>query len=212
MCPLCLSKNVLVVLQSERKNLERVYERCLNCQLLYVPKIYHLSSAEQKTRYLEHNNDVDDPDYQNFLLPLKRAMIPHIRPNSRGIDFGAGPGPALANMFADDGFEMSLYDLYFHNDRSVLSHSYDFVVTSETVEHFESPGLEFELINNLLKEGGVMGIMTSILYESINIEKWYYRMDPTHIAFYSPETMEWIAKQYNWKLHIPFKNICIFRK
>ena len=139
-------------------------------------------------------------------------MIPHIRPNSRGIDFGAGPGPALANMFADDGFEMSLYDLYFHNDRSVLSHSYDFVVTSETVEHFESPGSEFELINNLLKEGGVMGIMTSILYESINIEKWYYRMDPTHIAFYSPETMEWIAKQYNWKLHIPFKNICIFRK
>ena len=86
------------------------------------------------------------------------------------------------------------------------------MVTSETVEHFESPGLEFELINNLLKEGGVMGIMTSILYESINIEKWYYRMDPTHIAFYSPETMEWIAKQYNWKLHIPFKNICIFRK
>ena len=155
---------------------------------------------------------VDDPDYQNFLLPLKQAVIPHLSPNSRGIDFGAGPGPALANMFADDGFEMSLYDLYFHNDRSVLSHSYDFVVTSETVEHFESPGLEFELINNLLKEGGVMGIMTSILYESINIEKWYYRMDPTHIAFYSPETMEWIAKQYNWKLHIPFKNICIFRK
>ena len=212
MCPLCLSKDVLVALQSERKNLERVYKRCLYCRLLYVPKKYHLNSVEQKMRYLEHNNDVDDLDYKKFLLPLKEAMIPYIIPNSWGIDFGAGPGPALANMFSNDGFNMSLYDLYFHADRSVLERSYDFVVTSETVEHFESPRLEFKLMNALLKEGGVIGIMTSILYESIDIEKWYYRMDPTHIAFYTPETMEWIAKEHGWKLHKLCKNVCVFQK
>ena len=212
MCPLCLSKEVFVVFESERKNLERVYKRCLNCRLLYVPEKYHLSSVEQKKRYLEHNNDVDDLDYQNFLFPLKQAMIPYIKPHSYGIDFGAGPGPALVNMFSDDGFHMALYDLFFHTDRSVLAHFYDFVVMSETAEHFESPGLEFQVINDLLKKGGVMGVMTSILYESIDLEKWYYRMDPTHVAFYSPETMDWIAKEHNWKLHLPSKNICIFQK
>ena len=212
MCPLCLSKDLVVVLKSERKNLERIYKRCLNCQLLSVPKEFHLWPVEQKKRYLEHHNNVDDLDYRNFLLPLKQAVTPHIKFNSYGIDFGAGHGPALAKMFSDDGFHMALYDIYFHNDRSVLAHSYDFVVASETVEHFESPGMEFELIDNLLSKGGVLGVMTSIFYESIDLEKWYYRMDPTHVSFYSPETMEWIAEKHNWKFHSPTENIYIFQK
>ncbi len=44
-------------------------------------------------------------------------------------------------------------------------------------------------------------------------QNWWYRRDPTHIAFYSPITFEKIAEQLNLEImYHNNKRICVFKK
>ena len=105
-----------------------------------------------------------------------------------------------------------MFDKFFANDEIVLEENYDFVVCSETVEHFENIRFEFDRLHKLLKPNGVLGIMTSIFYEDIEFSDWYYKLDPTHIAFYSPETLKFIEEIWDWDIILNTKNIMIFKK
>ena len=105
-----------------------------------------------------------------------------------------------------------LYDKYFYPDQIVLKQKYDFIVCTETVEHFSNPIHDFDTIYSLIRQGGLFGIMTSILYGDIAFADWYYRFDPTHVAFYRPETLHWISQRWNWDLLVPKRNVCIFKK
>ena len=50
-----------------------------------------------------------------------------------GLDFGAGPGPALAAMMSEDGFDVAIYDPFFQPDAEALQRKYDFITSTETV-------------------------------------------------------------------------------
>ena len=110
------------------------------------------------------------------------------------------------------GFETDKYDLYFHYDPSVFAETYDFVACSETVEHFRQPRVEFERFNQMLRSGGYLGVMTAMLSDWSDFEDWHYHFDITHICFYSPETMQWIAERYLWECDFPRENVVIFRQ
>jgi methylase of polypeptide subunit release factors len=73
----------------------------------------YLSSKDERIRYEQHQNFVDDEKYIQFLsklfFPLKEKLSNH----KEGLDFGCGPGPALAKMFNDEGYIMDVYDPYF---------------------------------------------------------------------------------------------------
>lgn len=211
-CPLCFNTQTQLFHRSTRVNLERDYLSCDVCSLIFVPEKYHLSPIHELDRYLEHNNDVEDADYRKFLSQMTKEVVPRIGNNKIGLDYGAGPGPALAMMLEDLGHEMHLYDKYFHPHQIVLEKKYDFIVCTETVEHFSNPLHDFDTIYSLILQGGLFGIMTSILYDDINFADWYYRLDPTHVAFYRPKTMHWISQRWNWDLLVPSRNVCIFRK
>ena len=211
-CPLCLCTEVQLLYKSLRKNLKRDYITCLGCKLVFVPASYHLGRQEERGRYLQHNNDIHDPDYRVFLSRLSEQILPYLAPGFSGLDYGAGPGPALAAMLGEKGCEMSIYDPHFHRDTSVLRAVYDFIVCTETAEHFSNPASDFALLNNLLTPGGLLGLMTSVFYEHIDFENWYYRLDPTHLNFYTPETMEWIARRWDWAVWSPVENVYLFRK
>ena len=62
-----------------------------------------------------------------------------------GLDFGCGPGPALANMMQSDGYEMEIYDPFFFPNKDALSKKYDFITCTETAEHFFNPHDELNL-------------------------------------------------------------------
>ena len=211
-CPLCFNKQTQLFYRSTRVNLERDYLSCHVCSLIFVPSMYHLSPSDELDRYLEHNNDVQDIDYRKFLSPMVNEVVPRIGDKMVGLDYGAGPGPALAMMLEDLGHEMHLYDKYFYPHQIVLEKKYDFIVCTETVEHFSNPFHDFDTIYSLILQGGLFGIMTSILYDDINFADWYYRLDPTHVAFYRPKTMDWISQRWNWDLSVPLRNVCIFKK
>jgi SAM-dependent methyltransferase len=92
-----------------------------------------------------------------------------------------------------------LFDPFFHPDASVLEESYDFIAASEVAEHLYDPAKEFARLRRLLKPGGRLGIMTERCSHETDFGSWYYRRDPTHVAFYSRETLEWIRDKYAFK-------------
>ena len=211
-CPLCASKDAALLHKGGKASGFRDFLHCGECDLVFVPRAQQLDEAGQKARYLEHNNDVDDPAYREFLGRLYFVLKPHLKHGSLGLDYGAGPGPALQRMMLEDGFEARIYDIYFHPDVSVLADTYDFITCTETAEHFADPMGEFVRLDGLLARGGWMGMMTEMLKIWDDFESWHYHRDPTHINFYSHATMLWIAARFGWKACFPSQNVVLFRK
>ena len=193
-------------------NLVRDFLQCTNCELVFVPSDFHLTLSQQRDRYLEHNNDPMDSEYRAFLSRLRDPLLPLLKEGDVGLDFGCGPGPALAQMLRDSGYKMDLYDPLFWDDNSALEKSYDFVTCTETIEHFSNPASDFALLDSVVKDEGVLAVMTSILYKEVIFEDWYYKLDPTHVSFYTPSTMEWISKKFNWAIESAHKNVYFFIK
>ena len=211
-CPLCMTERPIFFYQSTRVNLVRDFLQCTNCQLVFVPSDFHLNLSQRRDRYLEHNNDPMDSDYRSFLSRLRDPLLPLLKDGDVGLDFGCGPGPALAQMLRESGYKMDLYDPLFQDNDSALKGNYDFVTCTETVEHFSYPASDFALLDRVVKPEGVLGIMTSILYEDVVFEDWYYKLDPTHVSFYTPLTMEWISNRFNWLIRGTHKNVYFFVK
>jgi len=208
LCNICGSEAVKSFLTSDQKT----YWSCSCCGGKFLDKDFLLNSNDEKERYLEHNNEINDPEYRSFLSKLVIPLKEKILPSSKGLDFGCGHGPALADMLKKDGFEVLLYDPFFYPDTNVLSQQYDFITCTETAEHFYDPFKEFNTLNNLLKPGGWLGIMTCFLTTDDMFENWYYRRDPTHVTFYAEKTFQVIASQRNWICEVQSKDIALLQK
>ena len=64
----------------------------------------------------------------------------------------------------------------------------------------------------MLKKSGWLGIMTSFFSSDISFKSWHYIRDPTHVVFYTINTFEYIAQQYNWKCEINSQNVVLMQK
>jgi len=193
LCPLCYSESKFF-----HRSREKDYYRCVHCSGVFMSAKCFLSPEAEKARYETHNNDVDDPGYQNFVRPLVDAVMVDFPRGSHGLDFGAGTGPVLSNMLIDAGYEMTLYDPFFHPNEKALKRQYDFIVSCEVIEHFNHPAQEFELLRNLLKPGGKLYCKTDPLTEETDFEKWYYKNDPTHVFFYNDACCHYIKRQFEF--------------
>ncbi len=146
-----------------------------------------------------HNNDVNDERYRQFNEPLYEAILENAPSASTGLDYGCGNGPIVTKQLRERGFDVALYDPYFHPDKKPLERTYDFVFASEVIEHFFNPHEEFTNLRTLLNPSGFLAVMTAIYSDSIDFESWYYRRDPTHTVFYSRKTLDWIAHRYGFE-------------
>ena len=73
-----------------------------------------------KKHHLNHKNRVNNPVYRNFLEKIKEPLKRLLLPGDVGLDYGCGKGPALADMFRQDGFEIELYDPLFFQTKQFL--------------------------------------------------------------------------------------------
>ena len=90
-CPLCNRKKTMPY----HRDMVRDYLQCETCDLVFVPPGQHISAHEEKAYYDLHENLADDPSYRRFLSRLFTPLNARLAPNSSGLDFGSGPGPAL---------------------------------------------------------------------------------------------------------------------
>ena len=115
-CTVCGSERTSFFHESRDKLGHREFIHCAACDAVFVPRRMHLGFPAQRERYLIHENDPFDQGYRDFLDRLLAELAPLLTPGSRGLDYGAGPGPALAMMMRERGFRMSIYDPIFHPD------------------------------------------------------------------------------------------------
>ena len=129
-----------------------------------------------------------------------------------GLDYGCGPGPALAAMLEEAGVAMVLFDPFFHPDSDALQRSYDVITLSEVAEHFSQPADEFDRLDRLLRPGGWLGVMTCFQTDDERFAAWHYRRDPTHVVFYRAKTFEVLAAYKGWNLEMPRKDVALLQK
>ncbi len=207
-CPVCE--------QFECRRFERVaerwYWRCERCQATFLDPSMLPPPERELSEYLLHQNDPADAGYRQFLQRLVTPLLERLPPASHGLDYGCGPGPALAAMLKEAGHHAALYDPFFHPDATVLEQQYDFIACAEVIEHFHRPSREFTKLDAILKPGGILGVMTRFLTDDTVFSQWHYRRDPTHVTFYREETFQWIAARYDWHCDIPCANVAVMTK
>lgn len=207
-CPLCQSGSA----QETILLAGRATSRCSLCSLVFVHSDEHLELSAELKRYQTHQNNREDPRYVEFLSRLIDPLIERVNGQSQFLDFGSGPTPVLAELLRERNYDIAVYDPFFAPDRSVLSNSYDAIACCETVEHFRDPLTEWTVMTKCLRPGGWLGVMTLMYDEETDLNNWWYAQDPTHICFYSEETMKWIADKYRLSLVTIGNRIALFQK
>lgn len=207
-CPLCNCENTLEFHRDRR----RQYLRCQRCLLVFVPSQFFLSPEQEKAEYDLHQNEVDDPGYRQFLGRLAEPLSQRLAVGACGLDFGCGPGPALAAMLREQGYGVSLYDIFYHPDPGVLNERYDFVCATEVVEHLHCPGRVLEQLWQLLNPGGTLGVMTKLVKDQQAFAGWHYKNDATHVCFFSEQTWQWWAREYSAELERIGADVMLLRR
>jgi len=207
-CPLCGRDDADPFYEDQ----SRIYLRCLNCRLVFVPPCYWLSAEDEKATYDLHENDAQDQGYRQFLSRLSTPLAARLELNQKGLDFGCGPGPTLSVLLEEQGQQVDLYDPFYFNDRSVFNKHYDFICATEVMEHLHDPRTEFAAMFKMLKPGGWLGIMTKLVMDEHAFRQWHYIRDMTHICFYSQSTFEFLAKRFNADLNIIANDVILLKR
>jgi len=207
-CLLCNTNQKLVFLSDA----EREYYRCSCCDLIFVPREYHLSEIDQRARYDSHNNDPGDLRYRNFFKQLLVPLLAILPSNSYGLDFGSGPGPTLSLMLEECGHNVDLYDKFYAQNDAVFQNRYDFITATEVVEHLPNPLKDLEALVKILQKGGILAIMTEIVSPQLDFTNWYYKNDPSHVCFYSEKTFIYLANLLGLEIVSLSERVIILRK
>lgn len=189
------------------------YYHCAHCDLIFIDQRYILEPAEEKKRYLLHNNSCENKGYVQYLRNfIATAVHPFITDIQRGLDFGCGPNPVLSQLLREQGIAMDYYDPFFHPRPVFAGRRYDLITCTEVLEHVRHPRTVLELLSEHLQARGILSIMTQFHHQQ-PFSTWWYRQDKTHICFFSPKSFRWIAKHFNLKIvHCNDKNICVLSK
>ncbi|MEX0798752.1 MAG: class I SAM-dependent methyltransferase [Bacteriovoracaceae bacterium] len=209
-CRLCHGETFLFF--EAVKPFEARYERCLRCELVQMEKSRLLEPEEEKNKYLIHENSKRDPGYIEFLYQCLGPTLNYLKSGNKGLDFGCGPYPMAAELMREEGYEMDCYDPHFYPSPQSLNKTYAFVIATEVVEHFNNPAAAWSKLRRLVEKNGVLSIRTSFLYPHVDFLGWHYRRDMTHVCFYSPKTLRWLAKNFNLQILEELKNVAVFKK
>lgn len=187
---------------------------CPECALVFKNPKAFLSTEEDVARYSSHQNISTDQGYLDFLGRLVQPLKSFLPKKFTALDFGCGPGPTLSLLLEEVGGTVENYDPIFFPDAHLLvPETYDVVTSTEVVEHFKTPQQDWEILIGLVKDNGLLAIMTQFYSKEIDYQAWWYKNDPTHIVFYQKETFLYLAETYNLEiLYTDNKSITIFKK
>ncbi len=207
-CPLCQEKQIEKIIPDINN---RVYWRCPSCFLIFIDSNHLPAPQQEKARYDLHQNENTDTTYLSFLSPMIDSIKPYIHKTMLGLDYGCGPNPVLADMLRSQGYSIFHYDPYYFPIIDRIN--FDFVLSTEVVEHFHKVEVEWTRLIDLVNQGGYLGIMTHMYDDVTDLKKWYYMRDFTHTAFYHSQTFSFIAQHWKLKLCIMMNSrIAILQK
>jgi SAM-dependent methyltransferase len=187
------------------KSQGRSFHLCQVCQLIFVAPDFLLPETEEKERYLEHENSLENHGYVKMFRDKIEVIQQHCTGIQSVLDYGCGYAPVLCALLEREGYSAQGYDCYFFPEWDDAT-GYDLIVSTEAFEHFRNPRKELERIETGINDAGYLAVMTKWYPLKDNqpdanaFQSWYYQRDPTHIVFYGPATFAWIADHWGMKL------------
>ena len=206
-CPLCASPQAYSLPVAGKR-----YHRCLACELVWLDEADHLDAVAEKAVYDGHDNRVDDPRYRTFLMRAFGEVLSRVAIPASGLDFGCGPGPALVAMGREAGYQMAGYDKFYADFPELLTHQYDFITSTEVIEHIAEPRAVLEQLWACLKPGGVLVLQTQRVLGDERFKNWRYRHDPTHIVFFAEASFQVLATNWQAELSFPHADVAVITK
>ncbi|MBN7821841.1 methyltransferase domain-containing protein [Bowmanella sp. Y26] len=195
-CPLCCHQLV----SHYHADKKRDYWQCNCCQLVFVNEAQRLLPDAEKAIYDLHQNSHTDEGYLRFLSRFAEPLKQRLKQGAKGLDYGCGPAPVLANMLSESGFPTIGYDPFYLP--AAPTGTFDFICCTEAIEHFYQPGEVLKLWLTLMAPQATLGIMTKRVINKERFANWHYKNDQTHVCFFSEATFTWIAQQYSLRLEI----------
>ncbi|PKM49414.1 MAG: class I SAM-dependent methyltransferase [Firmicutes bacterium HGW-Firmicutes-7] len=198
-CILCESQTK--VIQHRKSNVD--YHYCKECEFISKDNNAIISLEEEFKIYNYHINSIEDTRYVDYFYEfLNDAVFKYVNRGKKGLDFGSGPSPVLAQILERyHGYNMDIYDIFYSPQKVYLKNKYDLVTCTEVIEHLKNPLEYFKLFKELLIEDGVLSIMTQFHHnDDAHFLNWHYIRDESHISFYTPKTMKYIAEQTGLKI------------
>jgi 2-polyprenyl-3-methyl-5-hydroxy-6-metoxy-1,4-benzoquinol methylase len=178
--------------------------------LIFKKPTDFLNWDEQKLRYDQHENSIDNPGYKEFFEQLLKPLRTFIKSGQSGLDWGAGPGPVLSQLLTAEGLQMQIYDPVYQPVKPVGL--FDVITSTEVLEHFQEPAASLKEIGSHLKSQGIFAGLTQFHQGPEKFANWWYAKDPTHVVFYSEETFRWWADVNDYKILKLASPVFIFQK
>lgn len=191
-CAICHHKTT--ILYDPQFELE--YHSCHNCGFIAQDRNQLILFNEEREEYDRHENSIENEGYVAYFKRfIDAAVIPYAQVG-KGLDYGSGPEPVLSQvMLRDYGAEMDIYDLHYQPEKVFEGKVYDYIISTEVIEHVKEPLEVLQLMYQHLKPGGIAAIMTLFhLNDEVKFLDWWYRRDVTHISFFLPKTFRLMAK------------------
>ena len=195
-CHICNTQTV----SFEDNQLNKIFFHCPSCELIFLDKKFYVSQNDEKNQYDQHNNNLENEGYVKMFNDFLDFTLKGL-PVKSVLDFGSGPTPVLAELLKRRGLHVEHFDKFYQPKKVYENKKYDLITSTEVFEHLEDPKETLSLLSNHLNPNGVISIMT--LFHTNKQEdflKWWYRRDPTHITFFTPKTIETMAKKCGLKL------------
>jgi len=213
-CKICGSKAKKLFKAKILNKYEIQYYQCPNCFFIQTEKEYWLKEAYQSSMNLSDTGVLT----RNILLGLKTSLIIHFLLNRKGkfIDYAGGWG-IFTRLMRDIGFDFYWFDPYTKNElargfEAELSRKYGALTIFEGFEHFQNP---HEDIEKMFKLSDTIIFSTTLVPKPTPKPNdwWYYGLEHgQHIAFYSKETFEEIAKKYGYYYYTDGRYLHMFTK
>ena len=188
------------------------YHRCLDCELVWLDAADHLDARAEKAVYDDHDNRVDDPGYRRFLMRAFGEVLARVPPPASGLDFGCGPGPALIAMGREAGYQMAGYDKFYADEPELLDRQYDFITSTEVIEHIADPKGALDRLWACLRPGGLLVLQTQRVLGDERFKSWRYRHDPTHIVFFAEASFRALGARWQAEVEFPYQDVVVFTK
>jgi len=179
------------------RNNKREFLRCSRCELVFVPEQFFLTTGQERERYDLHDNSIENKGYKEFLEKIATVISEHFPSDCSILDFGSGANAVLGSILDKKGFLCDSYDPLYNIQCFDNVKSYDVIVICEVIEHLRLLQDDLAFINKRLKRNGAVILRTQLYPESEKFLKWWYIQDLTHINFFSPVTIEFVASQLN---------------
>lgn len=192
-CKICGFETRLIEVKRDQTR----YHYCNRCEYISKDSDCRVSVEQEFVIYDRHTNSIEDESYvayfRNF---INKTIVKYMPEGRKGLDFGSGPEPVLSELLKRDyGYDVDIYDKFYATEKIYEGKTYDLVTSTEVVEHMDNPIEYFKLFKSLLAKDGILAIMTQFHpKDDSKFEGWHYRRDESHISFYTPETISWIAK------------------